>query len=76
MNANRIEKLIEVTIRVDDCGDVDFDFHEPETGDFDRISTSVSDMEQEEKTRIADEILWWAYMMQDELGKQAKGDRA
>ena len=44
---NEMRKLIEVTIVLRKNGEVDYEFYEPESGDFTRVSTTLQDMADE-----------------------------
>ncbi len=66
---SEMKKLIEVTIVLCKDGSVDYEFYEPESGDFSRISTTLLESGDIEK-KIGEEMLSWLPLMADEMEEQ------
>lgn len=59
-----MKRNIDVTITVEENGNVTFEFFEAESGDFSRICTTAQNAYEEEK-RIGTELMAWADLMMD-----------
>lgn len=66
---DEMKKLIEVTIVLGKNGAVDYEFYEPESGDFTRVSTTLQESGEIEK-KIGEELLSWLTLMADEMEEQ------
>ena len=61
-----LNKVLEVTVTVDEKGNVMIEYYEPESGDYTSHKTTLNDAINC-REKVGNEILSWATLMADEL---------